>query len=41
MELADSELKDLKEKIKERQKKYFINQLLCLKMIWMSLKNKK
>ena len=42
MELKDRELKDRKEKkIKQKQKGYFINQLLCPKMIWISLKNKK
>ena len=34
-------LKIEKTKFKERQKNYFISWLLCLKMIWISLKNKK
>ena len=41
MESKDRELKDREKKLKERQKNYFISQLLCLKMIWISLKNKK
>ena len=39
--LKDKELKDGEEKIKREMKNYFTSQLLCLKMIWISLKNKK
>ena len=41
MELDDRKLKDREEKLRERQKNYFMSQLSCLKMIWISLKNKK
>ena len=39
--LKDSELKDREKKLKERWKNYFLNRLLCLKMIWIGLKKKR
>ena len=39
--LKDKELKDGEEKNKREMKNYFTSQLLCLKMIWISFKNKK
>ena len=41
MELKDKELKDSEQKIKKIQKNCFTSRLLCLKMIWISFKNKK
>ena len=51
MELKDRELKDREEKLRkrmrerererEREKNYFRSRLLCLKMIWVGLENKK
>ena len=42
MELKYRGLKDRnKTKLKKRQKNYFKNRLLCLKIIWIILKNKK
>ena len=38
-EWTDIELKDKKKNLK-RQKSYLVSQLLCLKMTWISLKNK-
>ena len=38
--MKDSELKDREKKLKKRWKNYFLNRLLCLKMIWIGLKKK-
>ena len=41
IDLKGKELKDRKVKIKREMKEVFLNQLLCLQMIWISLKKKK
>ena len=41
MESKDRELKDRDEKIERKIEELFLSQLSCIKMIWISLKNKK
>ena len=41
MRLKGAELKDRELKIKKKQNKYFLNQSLCLQMIWIDLNKKK